>query len=29
MKLVELADGVTEAEVRGKTEANYKVALAA
>ena len=29
MKLVELADDVTEAEVRGKTEANYKVALAA
>jgi 3-oxoacid CoA-transferase subunit B len=29
MKLVELADGVAEAEVRAKTEANYKVALAA
>jgi 3-oxoacid CoA-transferase subunit B len=29
MKLVELAEGVTEAEVRGKTEADYKVALAA
>jgi 3-oxoacid CoA-transferase subunit B len=29
MKLIELADGVTEAEVRSKTEADYKVALAA
>jgi 3-oxoacid CoA-transferase subunit B len=29
MKLIELADGVTEDEVRAKTEANYKVALAA
>ena len=29
MKLVELADGVTEDEVRAKTEADYKVALAA
>jgi 3-oxoacid CoA-transferase subunit B len=29
MNLIELADGVTEAEVRSKTEADYKVALAA
>jgi 3-oxoacid CoA-transferase subunit B len=29
MKLVELADGVTEDEVRAKTEANYAVALTA
>jgi 3-oxoacid CoA-transferase subunit B len=29
MKLVELADSVTEAEVRSKTEADYKVTLAA
>jgi 3-oxoacid CoA-transferase subunit B len=29
MKLVELADGVTEDEVRSKTEADYRVALAA
>ena len=28
MCLIELADGVTEAEVRGKTEADYTVALA-
>jgi 3-oxoacid CoA-transferase subunit B len=29
MKLVELADGVSEDEIRAKTEANYKVAVAA
>ncbi|MEN9499290.1 MAG: hypothetical protein RIS83_1109, partial [Pseudomonadota bacterium] len=28
MRLVELAPGVTEAEMREKTEANYSVALA-
>jgi 3-oxoacid CoA-transferase subunit B len=29
MKLIELADGVTQEEIRAKTEANYQVALAA
>jgi 3-oxoacid CoA-transferase subunit B len=29
MKLIEVADGVTEAEIRAKTEANYATALAA
>ncbi|HXW19401.1 MAG TPA: CoA transferase subunit B [Roseiarcus sp.] len=29
MKLIELADGVTEPEIRAKTEANYTTALAA
>jgi len=28
MKLIELADGVTEDEIRAKTEADYTVALA-
>jgi 3-oxoacid CoA-transferase subunit B len=29
MKLIELADGATQEEIRAKTEANYQVALAA
>ena len=28
MKLIELADGVTEREIRAKTEANFATALA-